>query len=133
MYRGVDTVHQEKLLEFLNQLEIPETTNNLIRNYLVQRIVCTSVNRETSEMATVNKGVRQGSVFRPLLYLLYINNMQKIKLKGTYTVYADDTVVLYRGHTRKQMETLINNDMTDTLLKLLTDLNLVWTCSNYKA
>lgn len=62
-------------------------------------------------MKSISSGVPQGSVLEPLLYILYINSMQKIGLKGTYTVYADDTVIIYSGNVKEEIDTNINSDM----------------------
>lgn len=44
-----------------------------------------------SKKIAIKGGAPQGSVLRLLFYLLYIHNMEKIRLRSNYTVNADDT------------------------------------------
>lgn len=57
------------------------------------------------------KNVPQGSTLGPLLYTIYINNLQIIGLKGKYTVFADDTVVTNACQIQKELNDLINRDI----------------------
>lgn len=56
----------------------------------------TFVNNAMIDKIWFTKGVTQGSVLRPLFYLLYINNMEKIGLSDNYTIYADDSYCIQR-------------------------------------
>ncbi|KAL0883482.1 hypothetical protein ABMA27_016850 [Loxostege sticticalis] len=45
----------------------------------------------TSSSQNMYYGIAQGSIIGPLMFLIYINNINKIGLEGQLTLYADDT------------------------------------------
>ena len=57
----------------------------------------TNVNGIESDLATVTCGVPQGSVVRPLLFLLYINDLCHIIEDCDIFLYADDTVLVAKA------------------------------------
>ena len=68
---------------------------NLLKNYLhngQQRVV---LNGQTSNWASVNAGVPQGSVLGPLLFLIYINHLPN-GLKSNARLFADDTSIFQK-------------------------------------
>lgn len=50
----------------------------------------------------ISCGVPQGSILRPLLFLIYLNDVSQMGLKGISInlryLYADDTNLFYSGH-----------------------------------
>lgn len=66
------------------------------------------MNGITSQTTDVSRGVPQGFVLRPLLYVIYINNMRKIELQEAYAVFDIDTVT-YSKNTKEELEVDINN------------------------
>jgi hypothetical protein len=71
---------------------LPSSYCNLLKSYLNERQFETKFNGETSSRLHVHSGVPQGSIFGPLLYVLYTSDIltsRKIKL-GTF---ADDTAI----------------------------------------
>ena len=51
----------------------------------------------TSDMASVDFGVSQGSILGPLLFTLYINSLPSIVLHCKVNLYVDDTALFYAG------------------------------------
>lgn len=111
MKKAFDTVDYEILVDSLHQLGLREVVKTLIKDYLSHRTVGTYVNEITSQAAAVTREEPQGLVLGPLLYIPYINNMQKLHLTVSYTVFGDDTVILYTGNTKEDLETEIVCDM----------------------
>lgn len=66
----------------------------LIRNYLKDRLMTVKVSNTYSERVEINRGVPQGSILGPLLYLIYVNDIGKCFDKCKYFLYADDTVII---------------------------------------
>jgi hypothetical protein len=71
---------------------LPSSYFNLLKSYLNERQFETKFNGETSSRFYVHSGVPQGSIFGPLLYVLYTSDLltsRKTKL-GTF---ADDKAI----------------------------------------
>ena len=62
-------------------------------------------------MSPLNCGVPQGSIIRPLLFLIYINDLPNCLNVGTPRMYADDTYVTFSAATIPDLESLINSDL----------------------
>jgi hypothetical protein len=66
-------------------------------------------------------GVPQGSVLGPILFLIYINDLPNLKLRGIPFLFADDTGIFYFGKSIENLQTLMQQD-----LKKLNE----WFCNN---
>ena len=97
------------------------------RSYLTERSQYTNVNNKESQQMIVNCGVPQGSILGPLLFLIYVNDINKIKLKGQITLFADDTAIFYEEENLDELITNIKDDLETLrlwLTKNLLTLNL---------
>ena len=64
----------------------------LFQNYLSNRMQRVVLNGSFSEYSTVESGVPQGSVLGPLLFLIYINDLER-NIKSNIKFFADDTML----------------------------------------
>lgn len=108
--KAFDTVNYGILLDKLSKCGIRGTPHALLRNYLYGRKCRTRVNGIESSSSGVNIGVPQGTILGPLLFLIYMNDIE-----NSCILYADDTVVLsvsntWRGAERKMNELLAKID-----------------------
>ena len=100
---------------------IHSLANEWFRSYLSNRKQYVSVNGHESSLASVLYGVPQGSVLGPLLFLIYINDLnQAIKFCKVHH-FADDTNLLHFNKSVAKLNKLVNQDM-----KILT----VWLNAN---
>ena len=87
------------MLAKLNYYGIHGVSNDWFKSYLSNCNQHVSINRYESGLAALNCGIPQGSVLGPLLFLLYINDLnQAIKFCKVHH-FADDTNLLCLGNS----------------------------------
>ena len=85
--------------------------NDWFKSYLFNRNQYVPINGYEPSLATINCGVPQGSVLRPLLFLLYINDLnQAIKFCKVHH-FADGTNPLRLSNSIKKLNKLVNVDL----------------------
>ena len=109
--KAFDTVDHQILLAKLNQYGIHGVSNDWFKSYLSNCNQHVSINDFDSNLTSINCGVPQGSVLGPLLFLLYINDLnQAIKFCRVHH-FADDTNLLYLSNSIKKLNKLVNTDL----------------------
>ena len=80
-----------RLLSKFTSYVITGNTRNWIKYFLSNRKQRVSVNGALSAITDVTSGVPQGSVLGPVLFLLYINDLNG-KIKPSIRLFADDSI-----------------------------------------
>ena len=95
----------------MNHYGIRGVSNDWFKSYLPNRNQYVSINSFDSGLTTINCGVPQGSVLGPLLFLLYMNDLnQAIKFCKVH-LFADDTNLLCLSNSIKKLNKLVNADL----------------------
>ena len=92
LQKAFDTVDHDILSEKLKSIGVSSTA--WFDSYLHNRRQCVDINGSRSEFLPVTCGVPQGSILGPLLFLVYINDMN-ISLSCRLSLYADDSALLF--------------------------------------
>ena len=95
----------KKLWERVGNLEIV----NWIGHFLCNRVQRVKVGRTLSEEIRVTSGVPQGSVVGPLLFDIYIDDLDK-SIKSKVRLFADDSV-LYREIKNEEDKKILQEDI----------------------
>ena len=95
--KAFDAVDHKTLLEKLPYYGIRGTALELIKSYLANRFQYTIINGVKSETKAVTCGVPQGSVLGPLLFLLYVNDIENCISSDIPRLFADDTGLFIHG------------------------------------
>ena len=90
--KAFDKVNHPKLLWKLHQYGIRRNALAWIRAFLGNRSQTVVLDGEESESVPVTSGVPQGSVLRPILFLVYINDLPD-ELSPQVRLFADDMAV----------------------------------------
>ena len=109
--KAFDTVDHTILLKKLEHYGVRGLANNWFKSYLTNRQQFVSINGFNSTLKVMKYGVPQGSVLGPLLFLIYINDLNKAMKFCTTHHFADDTNLLYISKSIKQIQKYVNLDL----------------------
>ena len=100
----------------MNYYGIKGIANTWFKSYLTERKQYTTIEDYHSTLQDIFYGVPQGSVLRPLLFILHINDLHNIIQHCSVFHYADDTNLLLVNKSLKKIISYVNHD-----LALITD------------
>ena len=107
----------------MNQNGICDNALVFLRGYLKDRRQRVVINGSCSDFLPIESGVPQGSVLGPLLFLIYINDLEK-DIKSRIKFFADDTMLYSVVHDPNVSANELNHD-----LKLINDWAYQWKMS----
>jgi hypothetical protein len=108
--KAFDTVNIEILLDILQNIGLHGSDLAWFRSYLSGRAQYVQIDDIRSSDRPVTCSVPQGSVLGPILFLLYVNEIQHLGLDGDPQLYADDIAVIYEGESFDAIKNSIQLD-----------------------
>lgn len=97
--RAFDQIDHALLLHKLSRYGIRGIALKLLESYIIKRYQIVELNGTLCKPRVVTRGVPQGSVLGPLLYVIYSNDLANYIARKNVTLvcYADDTNLLITG------------------------------------
>ena len=92
--KAFDTLNHKILITKLHYYGMDELTLAWFKSYLSNRKQALRFNDTLSEWENISTGVPQGSVLGPLLFLIYINDINNVSTLFHEILFADDTSLL---------------------------------------
>lgn len=109
--KAFDCISHETLLEKLSVYGVRGTPLLLIKSYLTNRSQCVTFNNNISDFKSISRGVPQGSVLGPLLFVIYINDLCYHMLPDGCILFADDTTLSCSGINKENTLQLAKNNV----------------------
>ena len=97
--KAFDTLPHEGILNKLEYYGVRGLAKDLFSSYLNNRSQECLVNGCRSKVTPLTIGVPQGSILGPLLFIIYINDIQQAAPRTLLAMYADDTSMVIPGKT----------------------------------
>lgn len=119
--KAFDCIHHSILLKKLETYGIRGHCLNLVKSYLDHRHQYVQIEHYRSDLKHISRGVPQGSILGPFLFIVYINDLVNIYSDAKYVMYADDASLFFSS---PELGSLQNN--TNTALRALQE----WSAAN---
>ena len=111
--KAFDSINHEILLRKLDHYGFRGHSNAFIESYLSNRKQFTEINNTRSSVTSVEYGVPQGSVLGPLLFLLFINDIEFATFEVESRLFADDTSLILHCKNINDLEILSKRALKD--------------------
>nr|CAI5833762.1 unnamed protein product [Callosobruchus analis] len=109
--RAFETIDRKRLLEKCEKYGLKGVVLKWLNDYLSNRWQRVKIENVYSECLKVEHGVPQGSVLGPLLFLIYINDIQHFLKESFISLFADDTLISVSGSNIKHVVEIVNREM----------------------
>jgi hypothetical protein len=109
--KAFDCVNHSILLNKLKKLQIPNLLFKLLESSLSNRHQYVMIDDVKSSSLQITSGVFQGSKTAACLFIIYINSIFTLPLKGTLVLYADDIALVYGAKDDATLKQWMEEDL----------------------
>ena len=109
--KAFDSIEHSLIIEKLKFYSFSEKAINLIVNYLENIFYQVKVEDSLGPKQAIDLGVPQGAVLGPLLFIIYMNDINMLKLQSPLILFADDSTISFKGKDASEFNYLIQKDL----------------------
>lgn len=122
--KAFNYVDHKIIIKKLKHYGINEICLKWFTSYFENRTQYTVIGNSSSLKDTVTCGVQQGSVLGPILYLIYVNDINYCKINSKILMFADDLVLISIDEDPTVATNNLKRDL-DAVMNYFLDLNLL--------
>ena len=122
--KAFDTIAHPRILEKLSLYGVFDTEHSWLTDYLFNRRIYVNYAGILSNPEPVFNGVPQGSILRPLFFIIYNLHLPNVLRNCKVIKYADDTVIYVSNKDFDLIEKQLSEDM-EAIDKLRRDNELI--------
>ena len=108
--KAFDTVNHKIILNKLSAFGVVDVASDWFSSFLANRSQVTCCNNAMSNQEPVSTGVAQGSIFGPLLFVIYMDDLPDVLEHCSVTSFADNTVLSFNSKSITKIELKLNSD-----------------------
>lgn len=119
--KAFDSVNHKKLIKKLEHYGIRNKSLQWFESYLSNRTHKVKLSKPNqndiiehyeSNFCNLDRGIPQGTVLGPVLFIIYINDLKHCTNQALFTLFADDTSILITDKNKDQLKYKANNVLT---------------------
>ena len=117
--KAFDTLNHDILLHKLNYYGVSGSAHKLMTSYITDRKQFVELEDTRSDTLPIETGVPQGSILGPLLFLIYINDIEFASNIFKFIIYADDTnlttsiELIAKRNPDSDISNVLNNELAN--------------------
>ena len=122
--KAFDSISHDLIIAKLNSYGFDQNALKLIYSYLKGRRQCVKINGKFSKFKPISSGVPQGSILGPILFNIFINDINYFIQEADLHGFADDhTLSAYSDNLEKLKNTL--SKQADVAIDWLTENGMI--------
>ena len=112
LQKAFDMINHKILLYKLLPIGFSKNTVSWYESYLVECHFTVEVTNWVSKFANISCGAPQGSILGPLLFLIYVNDMNQA-VECDLCLYADDSCLLFQHKSVTEIKKQLTKDFSN--------------------